>query len=42
MLESEAVIHCLVEAPSAEATIHVDLEAHGPLGDAIFQVKEGS
>jgi hypothetical protein len=40
--ESEGVIYCLVEAPSADAAIQVHKDAHGLLADDIFQVKECS
>ena len=40
--EQEGVIHCLVEAPSAQAAVEVHKQAHGLLADDIFEVKEGS
>jgi hypothetical protein len=34
-------VHCLVDAPSAEAAQQVHREAHGLLADEIVQVSEG-
>jgi hypothetical protein len=40
--ESNGIIFCLAEAPSAEAANTVHREAHGLLADEIHEVKEGS
>lgn len=40
--EAVGVIHCLVEAPSAEAAIQVHRLAHGLMADEVHQVQEGS
>ncbi|UUZ58893.1 nickel-binding protein [Nocardioides sp. B-3] len=40
--ESEGKIFCLVEAPSADAAATVHKEAHGPVADEIYAVREGS
>ena len=40
--ESEGVIYCLAEAPSAEAAALTHKEAHGLVADEIFEVREGS
>jgi hypothetical protein len=39
--EAQGQIHCLVEAPNAEAAIAVHKEAHGLLPDSIAEVTEG-
>ena len=39
--EAGGRIHCLVEAPDAEAAASVHREAHGLLADSIFPVAEG-
>lgn len=39
--EKAGKIFCLVEAPSAEAAIHVHREAHGLVADEIFEVSQG-
>ena len=40
--ENAGKIFCLVEAPDAEAAATVHREAHGLVGDEIYQVEEGS
>ena len=40
--EDTGRVHCLVEAPSAEAAQQVHRDAHGLLADEIVQVSEGS
>ena len=40
--EGTGRVHCLVEAPTAEAAKQVHQEAHGLLADEIVQVSEGS
>ncbi len=39
--EDTGRVHCLVEAPSAEAAQQVHREAHGLLADEIVEVSEG-
>ena len=39
--EKGETIHCLVEAPNAEAAVRVHKEAHGLLADEIHEVTEG-
>lgn len=40
--ESQGVVFCLVEAPSADAASTVHREAHGLLADEVLEVQEGS
>jgi Protein of unknown function (DUF4242) len=40
--EPDRTIHCLVEAPNAEAANEVHRTAHGLVADTIVQVQEGS
>jgi hypothetical protein len=40
--EGEGLVHCLVQAPSADAARAVHQEAHGLVADAIVEVQEGS
>jgi hypothetical protein len=39
--EGTGRVHCLVDAPSAEAAQQVHREAHGLLADEIVEVSEG-
>ena len=39
--EGTGRVHCLVDAPSAEAAQQVHREAHGLLADEIIEVSEG-
>ena len=39
--EATGRVHCLVEAPSAEAAARVHREAHGLMADEIVEVSEG-
>lgn len=40
--EGAGRVHCLIDAPSAEAAQQVYREAHGLLADEIIEVSEGS
>jgi hypothetical protein len=40
--EKTGNIHCLAEAPNAEACARVHKEAHGLMADEIDEVREGS
>ena len=40
--EGTGRVHCLIDAPSAEAAEKVHREAHGLLADEIVEVSEGS
>ena len=40
--ETERTIHCLVDAPTAEAANEVHRRAHGLVAETIVQVQEGS
>lgn len=40
--EAERTIHCLVDAPNAEAADEVHRRAHGLVADTIVEVQEGS
>jgi hypothetical protein len=40
--EDSGRIHCLIEAPSAQAAEQVHREAHGLVADQIVEVREGS
>jgi uncharacterized protein DUF4242 len=40
--EAQRTIHCLVEAPNADAANEVHRLAHGLVADTIVQVQEGS
>jgi Protein of unknown function (DUF4242) len=40
--EKTGNIHCLADAPNAEACARVHKEAHGLVADDIYEVKEGS
>jgi len=39
--EGTGRVHCLIDAPSAEAAQQVHREAHGLMADEIVQVSEG-
>jgi hypothetical protein len=40
--EGERTIHCLVQAPNAEAANEVHRQAHGLVADTVVEVQEGS
>ena len=39
--EAQGKIYCLVDAPGAESANTVHRQAHGPVANEIYQVKEG-